>query len=107
MLCLCSREEYICNIYLIEKHKLHGCEIEAEVVCGQILFSTVVQNKLQAAMKPVLEQIQREMAAAGCNTNIEQINKKRKDEIGVGEPKEGLWIKRPLLAMENVIHFIS
>lgn len=81
------------NIYLTEKHELHGCEIKAAVVCGQTVSSREVLNKLKAAMKPVLEQIQRGMAAAGCNTNIEQIKKKRKVEKGVGEPKEGPWFK--------------
>ncbi len=52
---------------------------EEEISCFlAILSSAEVQNKLEGASrtKPVLQQIQREMAAAGYERNVEQISNK-------------------------------
>ncbi len=54
---------------------------EEEISCFLAIWSSAeVQNKLEGASrtKPVLQQIQREMAAAGYERNIEQISNKLK-----------------------------
>lgn len=66
---------------------------EEETACFLSLWSsTEVQNKLEGTTrtKPVFEQIQREMAAAGYNRTIEQIsNKLKKLKMEYRDQKKG------------------